>query len=147
MADTKLAEIRDHLSKLQHPSAFLATVDAAGAPQVRPVTLMFCQDKFYLATGTSSRKARQIKNNPQVELVTILPEGDVSGYIRVMGKAERITDTTLMKTVTSSCAYPVEQYWKGVDDPEFFFLAIIPERVEYMKPGRYVAKEVTDEFI
>ena len=146
MSEPKMDEIKQLLAEREHPIAFLATVDAEGYPQVRPLTLMAYGNDFFLATGTSSRKAAQITQNDCVEFVTLLPKGDNTGYLRVMGHAHRVNDSKLAAKVVEACGYPVEKYWQGVEDSEFFMVQIKPLRVEYMKPGEFEAIEVTSEY-
>ena len=140
-------EMRSRLAQLNRPQAFLASLSDSGAPQVRPVTLMLDGDCFYFATARSSRKAKQITIDGRVEFVTLFCEGGCSGYLRVQGLAREIRDPKLVERITTACHYPVLAYWKGIDDPEFFFFEVTPQRVEYMKPGAESAVEVTDEFV
>jgi general stress protein 26 len=142
-----LEEMRSRLAQLNRPQAFLASLSDSGAPQVRPVTLMLNGDCFYFATARSSRKAKQIAIDGRVEFVTLLCEGGNSGYLRVQGLAREIRDLKLVERITTACHYPVLEYWKGIDDPDFFFFEVTPQRVEYMKPGAESAVEVTDEFV
>jgi general stress protein 26 len=142
-----LEEMRSRLAQLNGPQAFLASLSDSGVPQVRPVTLMLEGDCFYFATARSSRKAKQIAIDGRVEFVTVLCEGGCSGYLRVQGLAREIRDLKLLERITTACHYPVLEYWKGIDDPEFFFFEVTPQRVEYMKPGAESAIEVTNEFV
>jgi len=147
MTELMLEEMRSRLARLNRPQAFLASLSAGGAPQVRPVTLMLDGNCFYFATARSSRKAKQIAIDGRVEFVTLFCESGCSGYLRVQGLAREIRDLKLVERITTTCHYPVTEYWKGVDDPDFFFFEVTPQRVEYMKPGAESAIEVTDEFI
>ena len=140
-------EMRSRLAQLNRPQAFLASLSDSGAPQVRPVTLMLSGDCFYFATARSSRKAKQITIDGRVEFVTLFCEGGCSGYLRVQGLAREIRELKLVERITTACHYPVLEYWKGIDDPDFFFFEVTPQRVEYMKPGAESAVEVTDEFV
>ena len=142
-----LTEIVARLEQSQNPRAFLATLDSHGSPQVRPVTVMHYAGRFYFATARSSRKAKQIATDGRVEFVTTFSEGGNSGYLRVQGVAAEIRDFHLARKVTTACSYPVSNYWLGVEDPDFFFIGIAPERIEYMKPGENDAVEVTNEFV
>ena len=142
-----LEEMRSRLAQLNRPQAFLASLSDSGAPQVRPVTLMLDGNCFYFATARSSRKAKQIAIDGRVEFVTAFCEGGNSGYLRVQGMAREISDLKLVERITTVCHYPVLEYWKGIDDPDFFFFEVTPERVEYMKPGANSAIEVTNEFV
>ena len=142
-----LEEMRSRLAQLNRPQAFLASLSDSGAPQVRPVTLMLDGGCFYFATARSSRKAKQITIDGRVEFVTPFCESGCSGYLRVQGLAREIRDLKLMERITTACHYPVLEYWKGVDNPDFFFFEVAPQRVEYMKPGADSPVEVTNEFV
>lgn len=146
MNELMLEEMRSRLAELNRPQAFLATLSDSGAPQVRPVTLMIDGNRFYFATARSSRKAKQIAIDGRVEFVTTFCESGCSGYLRVQGVAREIRDLKLVERITMACHYPVLEYWKGTDDPDFFFFEVTPQRVEYMKPGAESAVEVTNEF-
>lgn len=139
-------EIDQRLSKIAHPTAFLATIAADGAPQVRPITLMTDAGSFYLGTSAASRKVEQIQGKNRIEFVTLFSDGGNTGYLRVTGSVERITDAALIGRVTVTNNYPVTQYWESIEDPDFYFCKVIPERVEYMRPGDMSAREVTNEF-
>jgi general stress protein 26 len=142
-----LAEIEKQLGSLTHPTAFLATVDKSGAPQVRPVTLMCTGKEFYLATSAGSRKASQFTNDNRVEFVVVFCDGENNGYLRVMGRVQPVDDINVRAHVTAATEYPVTKYWLGVDDPDFFFCRILPARVEYMRRGDDAATEVTHEYV
>lgn len=147
MNKSMFEDMRSRLAQLNRPQAFLASLSDSGAPQVRPVSLMLDGDCFYFATARSSRKAKQIAKDGRVEFVTLFCEGGCSGYLRVEGLAREIRDLKLVERITTGCHYPVLEYWKGVDDPDFLFFEVAPRRVEYMKPGAESAIEVTDEFV
>ena len=147
MSKLMLEDMRTRLAQMNRPQAFLASLSDSGFPQVRPVTLMLDADCFYFATARSSRKAKQIAADGRVEFVTLFCEGGNSGYVRVQGLARELRDLKVVERVTTACHYPVREYWKGVDDPDFFFFEVTPQRVEYMKPGAESAVEVTNEFV
>ncbi len=147
MSESVLQEMRSRLARLDRPRAFLASLSESGAPQVRPVTLMLTGGRFYFATSRSSRKAKQIAIDGRVEFVAPFCEGSYNGYLRVQGLAREIRDPKIAEQVTHACGYPVTQYWSGVEDPDFFFFEVSPQRVEYMKPGDESATDVTSEFV
>jgi general stress protein 26 len=147
MDNTALDEISARLAQSPRPQTFLATLDELGAPQVRPVTVMHHRGRFYFATARASRKASQITKDKRVEFVTPFSDGKHTGYLRVQGSAKEVRDLPLVSLVTTKCEYPVREYWKGVEDPDFFFFQVIPDRVEFMKPGDESAVEVTNEFV
>jgi general stress protein 26 len=147
MDQIMLKEMRTRLVQLKRPQAFLATLSDSGAPQVRPVTLMLDGDCFYFATARSSQKAKQIAIDRRVEFVTLFCEGGCSGYLRVQGLAQEIRDLNLVERVTTACHYPVLEYWESINDPDFFFFEVTPQRVEYVKPGAERPTEVTNAFV
>jgi len=111
----------------------LATVDAEG-PHVRPVTLIEFDNAYWIETGTTSSKVRQIRDNPNVELCLVFTDGTNSGYIRLAGRAEIVTDGVIRESVSSHTEFFAD-YWSGPDDPSFTLLRIDPSTVEYMRPG------------
>jgi len=125
----------------------MASLSQDGSPQVRPVTLMFDDGRFYFATSRTSDKAAQILRDDRLEFVTVFSEGGYSGYLRVCGHGQVISDREVVERVTTQHEYPVREYWTGLDDPDFFFFRVAPTRVQYLKPGDERAVEVTDEFI
>jgi len=112
---------------------YLATVEA-NQPRVRPVTLLDYDEKFWIATGTRSQKARQIRRNPNVEFCVPLQDGDNRGYIRVAGVADTVHDRKRREEIGSRFDY-FGTYWSGADDPDFTLLRITRVEVEYMPPG------------
>lgn len=147
MNELMLEEMRSRLARLKRSQAFLATLSDSGAPQVRPVTLMLEGNHFYFASARSSNKAKQITIDGRVEFVTLFCEDKCSGYLRVQGLAQEVCNLKLVERVTTACHYPVLEYWEGLDDPDFFFFEVTPQRVEYMSPGAGIATEVTDAFV
>jgi len=113
--------------------AFLATAEGE-QPRVRPVTLIDFDKKFWIATGTRSAKARQIRRNPNVEFCFSLKEGDNSGYVRVAGVAETTNDRKTKARLADQMDF-FSAHWKGVDDPNYTLLRITRVEVEYMRPG------------
>jgi len=112
---------------------FLGTAEGE-QPRVRPVTLTNFDQKFWIATGTRSAKARQIRRNPNVEFCFPLQEGEKNGYIRVAGIAETINDRDTKAKLADQMDF-FSAYWKGVDDPDYTLLRITRVEVEYMCPG------------
>ena len=98
------------------------------------MTLLDLDEKFWIATGTRSAKARQIRRNPNVEFC--LPLGDEcgNGYIRIAGVASMVTDHDQRQRVGEQVPF-ITEYWSGVDDPEFCLIRITRVEVEYMPVG------------
>ncbi|MEA3239392.1 MAG: pyridoxamine 5'-phosphate oxidase family protein [Candidatus Bipolaricaulota bacterium] len=115
-------------------SVMLATVDAEG-PHVRPVTLIEFDNAYWIETGTTSAKIRQIRDNPKVELCLVFTDDTHNGYIRLSGSAKIVTDGTIRERVSSHTEFFAD-YWNGPDDPNFTLLRIMPTEVEYMRPKK-----------
>ncbi len=117
----------------QAQCVFLATAEGE-QPRVRPVTLINFDKKFWIATGTRSAKARQVRRNPNVEFCFPLKEGDNTGYVRVAGVAETINDRQTKARLADQMDF-FNAHWKGVDDPNYTLVRITRVEVEYMRPG------------
>jgi len=124
-------------------SVYLATAEA-DQPRVRPVTLLNIDQKFWIATSPRSAKARQIRRNPNVELCLPLSDGRGNGYLRVAGLASVATDPETKAAIATDPETKaaiggkipfLNEYWSGVDDPNFCLVRITRVEVEYLRPG------------
>ena len=146
MPDNILNEIKLYIAAQEFPTAFLATKDSEGNPRVRPVTLMVTPQGFYIGTSRKTRKAAEIEGHNSVEWVALLQTDEGTGYLRMAGKAsEAVGDEK--KSAVEETNYPVQNYWNGVDDPDFVVYRIDPHRIEYIKPGENDAVDVTETFL
>ncbi len=81
----------------QHPIAYLATEDG-DQPRVRALLMLFADETgFYFVTFTPKAMARQLKENPNVEVCFFnnppaLPEAK---QLRVTGRAEFVQDPAI----------------------------------------------------
>jgi uncharacterized pyridoxamine 5'-phosphate oxidase family protein len=128
-----LPEIQEEVWRLLRPmqSVYLATSEG-DQPRVRPVTLLNIDQKFWIATGTRSAKARQMRRNPNVEFCLPL-EGD-DGYLRVAGLAASVTDPETREAIGKQVPF-LQKFWAGSDDPQFALFRITRVEVEYLRPG------------
>jgi general stress protein 26 len=104
----------------------LMTVDKDGKPRAREMAPFPPEDDWIIWLGTfpTSRKAKQIKNNPNV--VVFYYDGDSYSYVAVSGKAQLVNDPNLK-----------EKYWKKGwkvyypdRDTQYILIKVIPERLE-----------------
>lgn len=105
-------------------------------PRVRPVTLIYLDEKFYIATGTKDAKMKQIKNNKNIEFCYPITEGKNSGYIRVAGRAVVIKDIPLKKKIMGIIPF-IKEFFQKPDDPNFTLLEIKIRRGQYLKIGEF----------
>jgi len=141
-------KIRHYLNGARKSVAYLATIDtdAGNIPEIRTMTLLECDWHFYIATGTGSRKARELSKYPKTAVLVPLRDEKYCGYLRMTGTIQLMTDSETIRAITERSEYPINCHWKGVNDPDLFFVQIIPDRVEFMAPGEDVATDVTSEF-
>ncbi len=70
-------EVWAHFKNFQY--VFLATLED-NKPKVRPVTLIYFDDRFFITTDTKSAKVKQIGKNSNAEFCLLLQEDDIDGY-------------------------------------------------------------------
>jgi uncharacterized pyridoxamine 5'-phosphate oxidase family protein len=129
-------EVWSHFEHTQN--IFLATLDGK-KPKVRPVTMIFNNDRFWVTTGADNAKVKQIKENPNTEFCLMFKEGEYNGYIRGGGIAVIIDDIETKKMIAGSIPF-FKEYWKSVDDPSFALLEIVIKEIEYLRPGELYVK-------
>ncbi len=122
--DTMLVAARDIISQTMYCG--LVTIDSTGQPQVRTMNPFPVNDDLtiWFATSRSSRKVRELKNNPKVA-VYFSNHNSAIGYVNISGKAEVIDDKELLKKMK-------RDYWEGIPNWQdiFVLIKIVPERVE-----------------
>ncbi len=114
---------------------FLATCEN-DLPKVRPVMLIYYNERFWVATFSTSAKIRQIKNNQKVEFCMELDVSEKKGYVRGAGNAEIIEDEETRKLLASKIPF-FKVHWKTADDENFTLLEIKVTDVEFMEPGKF----------
>jgi general stress protein 26 len=110
--------------------AYLATADG-DQPKVRVVHPAIEGERVWIATGTSSPKARHIRKNPRVELFYQI--GPDMTHLTITGRARFIEDAAEKKRVWNGKVFDYElgQFWpEGAESSEFALMLIEPERVE-----------------
>ncbi len=123
--------------------AYFATCDK-DQPVIRSITPVIEDNlTIWIITYSTSRKIKQIKNNPKVCLLfTEQPNGDKTAC--VMGRAKIIDDLKTKKHVWKIAQYDASNYFpKGPEHPPFCVLKIIPSKIEWWdnwKTGRKVYK-------
>ena len=145
------AEIRSFFPTPHKAMGYLATVDSCNGftPEVRPMTLMELDWYFYFATTTHTRKTREMATHPKVSALVMFKKDAFSGYLRIVGRVEQVPDVMERKRVASIASFQavLECRWKGAEDPDLAFVCIIPERIEYMRPGEDDAKDITADIL
>jgi len=93
--DTILVAAREIMNETTYCA--LVTVDATGQPQIRTMNPFPANDEFitWFATSRTSRKVKEIKNNPKV-CVYYADHVTAKGYVNITGTAEVIDDKELL---------------------------------------------------
>ena len=111
--------------------AYLATCDSE-QPWVRPVSPIVEDDmSIWVTTYTTSRKVKQIRQNPKVCLAFVeQPQGDKAAA--VIGEAKIIEEIDEKKRVWKLATFDLSQHFpNGPDSTEFCLLKIIIKKIEW----------------
>ncbi len=122
--DTLLLAAREIIS--QTPYCALVTVDSAGQPQIRTMNPFPANEELitWFATSRTSRKVREIRNNPRV-CVYFADHVAAKGYVNITGTAQVIDNKDLLLKMK-------REYWNGIPDwqNKFVLIKIIPKTLE-----------------
>ena len=124
-----IKEIWNHFKDTQY--VFLATVEG-DQPKVRPVTLIYFDQRLWITTGTKNAKVKQIVKNPKIEFCFYFEERGQEGYIRVSGLSQIIDDRKTKVKIAEQLDF-FNEHWKSVDDPNYTLIEIIPKHIEYLR--------------
>jgi general stress protein 26 len=125
----------------------LVTTDSTGQPQIRTMNPFPANDEFitWFATSRTSRKVREIKNNPKV-CVYYADHVAAKGYVSINGKAEIIDDRELLLKMK-------REYWNGIPNWQniFVLIKIAPQSMEVINykhglsnaPGTFKAPSIS----
>ncbi len=131
-------EIWENFGQQQH--IFLATTER-DQPRVRPVTLMYFQGKFFVATGSDDAKIKQIKQNPKTEFCLLLEKSQGKGTIRAECQARIVEDKNVKADVFNRIPF-LKEFWETPEDRNYALLNLQPIRFEYMRPGSIQTVEI-----
>ena len=107
----------------------LATVDG-DSPRVRMVHPTWDGDVLWFATGPDSPKAKQLQQNPNVDIQYQVAPPDFI-HVMVRGQAELVTEQASKNHAWEAIDYDLTQFGStGPDDPNFLPVRITPTRVE-----------------
>ena len=143
--DTILVAAREIIRETTYCA--LVTVDSTGQPQIRTMNPFPANDELitWFATSRTSRKVREIKNNPKV-CVYYADHVTAKGYVNINGTAQVIDDKELLLKMK-------REYWNGIPNWQniFVLIKIVPESLEVINykhglnnaPGTFRAPSVS----
>lgn len=111
--------------------AYLATCEG-GQPVVRPVSPIVEDDlSIWVTTFCSSRKVKQIRDNPKVCLAFVeQPSGDKAAV--VFGEAESVPDLVEKRRIWNRASFDLSQHFpEGCESKEFCLLKIMARKIEW----------------
>jgi len=122
--DTILLAAREIMNETTYCG--LITIDSTGQPEVRTMNPFPANNEFitWFATSRSSRKVREIKNNPKV-CVYFANHISAKGYVNITGIAEVIDDKDLLIKMK-------RDYWESLPNWQdiFVLIRIVPKTIE-----------------
>ncbi len=111
--------------------AYLATCDG-DQPRVRPVSPIVEDNmSIWVTTYSTSRKVKQIRQNPRICLAFVgQPSGDKAAI--VVGEAQMIPDIEEKRRVWKLATFDLSEHFpNGPDSDEFCLLRIFIKRIEW----------------
>ncbi|RKX88447.1 MAG: hypothetical protein DRP58_00395 [Spirochaetes bacterium] len=121
----------------QTQPVYLATNDG-NEPRVRPVTLIWFEEKFWIATGSSDAKVKQLFSNDNIEFCLPIKDDKNMGYIRGAGIAEIMEDLVTRTKIADNIEF-IKHFWQDPSDPDFVLLHIDLQEIEYLPIGQMLA--------
>jgi len=119
------------IMKENSPHAYLATCED-DQTRVRPVSPIVEDNmSIWITTFCSSRKVKQIKQNPKVCLAFVEhPQGDKAAT--VIGKTEIVPDMEQKRRVWNLATFNLLEYFpEGTESDEYCLLKITIEKIEW----------------
>ncbi len=108
----------------------MATCDADGLPNVRPVSpVKTVGFEVWVASFRSSGKTAEIEANPRVELCYLDPEHD---QVRITAAAETVTDLSVKQALFEDNPL-LRSFLGSPDNPQFVLYRLMPRRVRFMR--------------
>lgn len=126
-------EVLKYFQKIQ--TVYYATYDGT-TPRVRPVALIYHNNRFWVSTGAKSAKVKQIQENKNSEFCLLVGEGESNGSVRCSGESVIIEGQETKKELADTIPF-FKEFWKDADDPNYTLIEIKVKNIEYSRPGTY----------
>lgn len=106
-------------------------------PRVRPMTLIYTDDKFYMITGgrggKDAYKLQQLRINPRFEYYHTLKGEQMDGFIRGMGESWEVEDEEIRKKIYDMIPW-AKSFFPTLDHPDYFLLELRHDGFSYRFP-------------
>jgi len=117
----------------------LATWDGK-YPRVRPMALIYHEDKFWVSTGASAAKVEQITSNPAFEFSMTLERDEGMGILRCSGVADVVEDNETKASIAGKIPM-FHRYWDSPKDPGYGLIHLKVEEVDVNLPGEMISRK------
>ena len=138
MENDLIQEILSHFKEMQ--TVFFATSDKE-RPYVRPMILLYVDNKFWVATGADDAKTPELRENPHFEFCYLIEKGVENGSLRGSGQVEFIQDINIRKKFIDDFSY-IRHYWQEQEDPSYILLQLHVDSIEYMRSGEQTSTKI-----
>ena len=113
-----------------------ATVEGR-QPRVRPMTLIHCDDNFYMITGArggrDASKLLQVRDNPRFEYYLSLKGDKVDGFIRGMGEVMEVEDQSTRERIYNMIGW-ASGFFPTVDHPDYVLMELRHDGFSFREP-------------
>ncbi len=130
-------EVHNYFKQTQ--KVYLATFGEK-FPRVRPITLIYLEGEFFIATSGDDAKVKQLNECKNVEFCLTLDDSENEGYIRGAGVSERISEIEMKRKIMEVIPY-IKQFWDDPAAPGYALFKIHLQEIEYLKVGEWLAKK------
>lgn len=139
MTDRNTDLKREAWGWLRHTqTVFLATWDGKH-PRVRPVSMIYDDERFWVSTGSEDSKVEQIERYPVFEFSMLLKEDGKEGTLRCSGNVRIVEDMDTKRKMSERIPF-FKVFWETPEDPAFCLIELLVREAELLRP-----KEMTAE--
>lgn len=96
-------------------------------PRVRPMTLIYTDDRFYMITGArggkDAHKLKQLRENPCFEYYLTLKGEKMDGFIRGMGESWEVENEEIKEKIFDLIEWS-KSFFPTVDHPDYVLLEL-----------------------
>lgn len=103
-------------------------------PRVRPMSLVYSGQRFWVCTGSKDAKVAQLAANPVFEFSLMLEGKGCRGTLRGSGTTRLVTDPDERRAIAGIIPFFAD-YWKTPEDPTFVPVELLVDTMELMRPG------------
>jgi len=125
---------------------WITTVRTDGRPHTTPLVAIWLDDMLHFCTGQSEQKAANLRDRPNVILMTGCNQWDGGMDVVVEGRAVRVTDQPTLQRLAEAWTHKWDGSWTYVPGPEGFrgdgnhdilVFAVRPEKVLAFARGKF----------